>query len=332
MKRPPERDRTPAPRFGIGEWYGRLYPALNAQERRDLAERHFAREKIACPFKPKVLGEPQACHKAGGVCSLKLYEAGEGGSGNPVEGEGGSLRTLCPSRFRQDGVIERWIGTELLGTETPLVIGEVGFLRTESASTSPETDAAAAEEPENVGRIDSVFMHPDLDRLHWCAVELQAVYFSGNEMGSDLKAAADWPAAPPPFPVKNRRPDYRSSGPKRLMPQLQIKVPTLRRWGKKMAVVVDQAFFSAFGSMDDVREPSNADIAWFVVRLAENGGKASLEPHDVRYTTLERAVEGLTTGRPVSLPEFENRIRRKLEDGQRTRERLLRTRANRDRG
>jgi hypothetical protein len=116
------------------------------------------------------------------------------------------------------------------------------------------------------------------------------------------------------FPAGKRRPDYRSSGPKRLMPQLQIKVPTLRRWGKKMAVVVDRAFFDSIGEMDKVAHISNADIAWFVVRFEEVAGsnQMSLVADEVRYTTLERSVEGLTGGKPVTLPIFEGRISEKV--------------------
>ncbi len=115
-----------------------------------------------------------------------------------------------------------------------------------------------------------------------------------------------------PFPTKSRRPDYRSSGPKRLMPQLQIKVPWLRRWGKKMAVVVDESFFAALGPMDRVEHVSNCDIAWFIVKYRENGVQSKLTRGDVVLTTLERAVEGLTAGIPVSLEEFEQRIMAKL--------------------
>ncbi len=83
-----------------------------------------------------------------------------------------------------------------------------------------------------------------------------------------------------------------------------------------MAVVVDEAFFAALGRMDDVPEPSNADIAWFIVKFEENEGTAELQRDRVQFTTLERAVEGLTAGRPVSLPEFERRIKHKLESVQ----------------
>ena len=80
-----------------------------------------------------------------------------------------------------------------------------------------------------------------------------------------------------------------------------------------MAVVIDEAFFRELGKMDEVRHPSNADIAWFVVSLREGASTATLEPAFVRLTTLERAVEGLTAGIPVTLPEFEARIKLKLK-------------------
>jgi hypothetical protein len=96
------------------------------------------------------------------------------------------------------------------------------------------------------------------------------------------------------------------------MPQLQIKVPTLRRWGKKMAVVVDRNFFDALGKMADVKDVPSCDIAWFVVKYEETDRDAILAPDFVRLTTLERAVEGLTGGDPVTLEVFEARIREKL--------------------
>lgn len=79
-----------------------------------------------------------------------------------------------------------------------------------------------------------------------------------------------------------------------------------------MAVVVDRNFFDALGKMDTVREVSNCDIAWFVVNYRDQGRSFLLERDSVILTTLERAVEGLTGGRPVSLEVFEKRIREKL--------------------
>ena len=98
------------------------------------------------------------------------------------------------------------------------------------------------------------------------------------------------------------------------MPQLQIKVPSLRRWGKKMAVVVDRSFFLAMGKMRAVPNISNCDVAWFVLTYKQTAeGLYSLSEDQVQFTTLEDSVEGLTAGVPVSLETFEKRILAKLQ-------------------
>ena len=81
-----------------------------------------------------------------------------------------------------------------------------------------------------------------------------------------------------------------------------------------MAVVVDRAFFDSIGEMDHVADISNADIAWFVVRFEEVPGqtRTNLIRDEIRYTTLERSVEGLTGGKAVPLPVFEDRISQKF--------------------
>lgn len=117
------------------------------------------------------------------------------------------------------------------------------------------------------------------------------------------------------MPAARRRPDYRSSGPKRLMPQLQTKIPTLRRWGKKMIVVVDEAFFQSMGYMEHVPEISNSDVVWWLVDFVRDAPGEPFRLVTTRqvYTTLERAIEGLTGGNPVAKSEFEHRIRIKLD-------------------
>ena len=116
-----------------------------------------------------------------------------------------------------------------------------------------------------VGMIDKVLVSLQGQQLKWCALEMQAVYFSGKSMENDFREMRAWNGPGIPFPAVVRRPDFRSSGPKRLMPQLQVKVPTISRWGKKMAVVVDRPFWDSLGEMRAVRDLSNAEIAWFVV-------------------------------------------------------------------
>lgn len=282
-----------ARRFGIGEWYGRSFLQLSASERKALAE---TKTKQACPFR----SGGGDCSKRGGVCSFRYYEEDDG-IAIPIVGEG--LRVLCPRRFEEGDDVFEWVGETILGTPNPSVAKEVGFLRSDDNGG-------------DVGRIDMVLANEESNRtrLDWCALEIQAVYFSGSAMGEEFRAIREHEQPEPPFPRKIRRPDYRSSGPKRLMPQLQIKVPTLRRWGKKMAVVVDRDFLNAMGPMEEVDDLSNADIAWFTVNFEENPstGRFRLVRDRASFTTLERATEGLVAGFPVPLSEFEDRLRARL--------------------
>lgn len=310
------RPRDLSPRFGVGEWFGKSITLLTGEERRKLAQEVLKpkRDRIPqpCPFQATKPGA--TCSKEGGVCSLRLYAhaphpVNGRATGVPVTGIQGELRATCPYRFHDSLEVFKWVGETILGEANPLLVGEVGFLE---AGASTDSDGG-----DDVGRIDMVLVKPNIPAgspMQWTALEIQAVYFSGNAMKGEFEAfgddAVDWVI----FPAGRRRPDYRSSGPKRLMPQLQIKVPTLRRWGKKMAVVVDRSFFDSIGEMDNVADISNADIAWFVVKFEEVPGshRMRIVRDEVRYTTLERSVEGLTGGKPVALPVFETRIAEKV--------------------
>ena len=200
--------------------------------------------------------------------------------------------------------------------------GQLGLVGMEvEAGQQPAGDD---EDARSVGRIDMVLAAAGEDGEptgDWCAVELQAVYFQGDGMREEWVAIRQQAAEArfhdddaPPSPAGNRRPDFRSSGPKRLLPQLQIKVPSLRRWGKKMAVVVDAPFFSTFGPMKRADHVSNADIVWCVVGYKRHPETAlfALRVLGTYMTTLEEAVIGLTAGKAKSKPDFEAALREKL--------------------
>lgn len=306
--------RLLAPRFGIGEWYGHSFIRLTSEQREHfagLAPTQTARDAPPCPFR---FGESSVpCPKKGGICSLRLYEAVGDGGATPSESNDGSLRVVCPHRFKQNGVIYSNIGETMLGTPTPTIVAEVRFLRRNDESADVALNVLDEQGSEDVGNIDNVLVHPDTSILRWCALEIQAVYFSGSRMDHLFDHIRHYEGAGIPFPDRVRRPDYRSSGPKRLMPQLQIKVPTLRRWGKKMAVVVDTAWFRTnVVGVQTVSDVSNCDIAWFLVGFDETTDPATLTVGRPELQTLERAVEGLTGGYPVTLSEFESKIREKM--------------------
>jgi hypothetical protein len=294
-------------RFGIGEWYGKPFASMSPTERQKYAELQFQLEApvLPCPFlsTDDVVAE---CSKKGGVCSLRMYERKPDGRVEVDVGRG-TLRVTCPNRFEQDSTIYAWIGEVLLGSIESVPIGQINFLeRTPLMAAEPVE--GGVQPVEEVGRIDNVLAVPGSNPLKWCPVEIQAVYFSGKKMELDFEDIRSGTSQGIPFPLVTRRPDYRSSGPKRLMPQLLVKVPTLRRWGKKMAVVVDEDFFGGMGKMEPVGEVSNCDVAWFVVKFSQGESGFTLERKEVFLTTLENSQNGLVAARPVSKERFEKRI------------------------
>jgi Restriction endonuclease NotI len=288
-------------RYGTGELYGFDFMTLSPERIRELST--ASHKVMDCPFKPAQTGKTvPKCNKKGGVCSLRQFSQNEQGEvtgiGNPV--------TTCPNRFLEANLVSQWVGETLLGTSQPIVVSQLPFLMGEiQAEEEADQDA--------VGKIDEVLVHREGDTIRWCALEFQAVYFSGKSMENDFTVMRTWTGPGVPFPRVQRRPDFRSSGPKRLMPQLQTKVPTISRWGKKMAVVIDQAFWESLGKMREVKDLSNCEIVWFVVTFAPAAdGRFALKRHEIHFTTLDNAVEGLTGGTPMSLDRFENQIRARL--------------------
>lgn len=288
-----------SPRFGIGELYGLGFASLTPKQIRELTSANNA--DVRCPFKSREAGNASlSCSKAGGVCSLLSFVRNENGKVNCE----GSPVTTCPQRFFENGMIFRWVGELLLGTQRPVVIPEVPFLMSFDKGEKGKRP---------VGKIDSILVGITEPRLTWCALEIQAVYFSGDEMEADFDPMRTWQGPGIPFPSGRRRPDFRSSGPKRLMPQLQTKVPTISRWGKKTAVVVDSEFWADLAGMREMDDLSNSEIIWFVVSYSQStDGRFSLQKDSVHFTTLDHAVERLTGGTPMSLENFENEIRARI--------------------
>ncbi len=291
-------------RYSIGEWYGVGLETLSSDVRFQRAQIEREKDEILdapCPFQPEA-----KCNKKGGVCSLRQYQQVDGG---PVSGAG-PIITTCPQRFLEGNTIFQWVGETLLKTKEPVVLSEIGFL-----------DRLRPEQPHDedhdsrdfIGRIDNVLVHPTRKPMEWCALELQAVYFSGKSMANEFKMLSEKQTDYLPFPAKHRRPDWRSSGPKRLLPQLQTKVPTIRTWGKKLAVVIDEAFFQSLVGLDRERHLSNAEIVWFVVGYDPAPSGWTLVRREVVFTKLDASVKSLTGGTPLSRERFEHQLQQKLK-------------------
>lgn len=291
-------------RYSIGEWYGRPFEFFSPKQRRDQAKLHVGLTTIAglnCPFQRN-----RICSKKGGVCSLRKYEQIDDGLVTPS----GPLVTTCPNRFLDDGTVFKWVAQEILQTNDPIILGQIGFL---DRLRPPDEVSDDEDSRDFIGRIDNVLVDPKKTPMDWCAVELQAVYFSGKSMNQEFTMLAKRRYNALPYPAAQRRPDWRSSGPKRLLPQLQTKVPTIRTWGKKMAVVVDEAFFGSLVGLERERHLSNAEIAWFVVKYELVSNRWKLTPKEVVFSHLDSSVKALTGGVPLSKEKFEAQLQEKMQ-------------------
>ena len=114
----------------------------------------------------------------------------------------------------------------------------------------------------------------------------------------------------PPYPLRHRRPDWRSSSAKRLMPQLLVKGPTLRRWHSKIAVAVDAPFFDSLGGPSDTpdHDLDSGDVVWLVPEL--RGG--TLVRGHWEVLTLEASCEKLLAAKAITRSDFERALQERL--------------------
>ena len=276
--------------YGIGEWYGHPFARMPAAQRQECAQIALGDKSIpSCPFQ----GGGAQCSKKGGVCTIQRYAGLDGRIDHPV----GSPVIVCPHRFEERDLIPRWLA-EIAGFNEVYVAREVPFMR------APVTGREA-------GRIDLVIASNQA-ASEWYGLEIQAVYFSGGGMTNEFEQLRSDGAAVAPMPVSRRRPDWRSSSAKRLMPQLEVKTPTLRRWGKKLAVAVDWPFFEAIGgkSDDPSHDLNDGDIVWLVPKLHPQHHQ--LMRHHWEVLSLEASSKRLLAADPIKREEFERLVRRKL--------------------
>lgn len=281
-------------RLGIAEWYGEPITRMTPERRRELAQAALGKAPApTCPFQTGDV----PCRKPGGVCSQRSYrpytrDYFADRIGRPV----GQIITMCPKRFEQDGVLHQWLA-KIVGFKSVYIAPEVPFMR------NPETSREA-------GRIDLVLSGDDA-ASDWYGLEIQAVYFSGKSMTPDFQLLAEDNGQLPPGPTTLRRPDWRSSSAKRLMPQLMVKIPTLRQWGKKMAVAVDTAFFEAIGGNTPYpsHDLNEGDILWLTLYVSDD---YRLKPRHWEVLPLDASATKLLAADAVKREEFESALRKKL--------------------
>ena len=279
-------------RYGIAEWYGRDFLTLAPAERQVLAATAMGEGDVPqCPFRSIT------CNKRGGVCSLQSYTEA---TGSIAETDGHRV-IVCPNRFEQDSLLVRWLA-DIVGfrPEELQLAREIPFMQ-----------SVVTKRP--AGKIDLVIA-ADRHELRWFGLEIQAVYFSGDGMSIEFEALRKATGVLPPYPLGKRRPDWRSSSAKRLMPQLQVKGPTLRRWHSKIAVAVDTPFFESLGGPSKTPEHDldAGDIIWLVPELRDG----TLVRGHWEVLTLEASCEKLLAARAISRRDFERVLRGKLRSVQ----------------
>jgi len=249
-------------RLQISEVFGHDVNDHSADGKRD-------RQRIWCPFRDS------KCTKGGkqrplGICSF---------------GDEKAATSVCPVRFLQGNRIFVDAGRIAFGEgKKVVVVPEMRLLRV------PDTD-------KRIGKIDFLIAVLDSSEkpFDFAAVEVQAVYISGKSVRPFFNEFLRTEILPE---AAKARPDYRSSAQKRLMPQLSLKVPVFRRWGKRFFVVVDKPFFAALPRIRRVEGKENSEITWLVYELNRNaaGIGYSLSDPDVIFTLWDDVLTALREG------------------------------------
>jgi hypothetical protein len=196
-----------------------------------------------CPFRES------ACTKQGkrdplGICSYS---------------DGSVATVVCPVRFLEDSRLIRDAGREAFGAGASIVsLPEFRLLTVERPN----------QRPKKIGKVDFLIglIGPGGNATDFAALEIQSSYVSGTEIRTAFHKFQDTGTL---TNDTRRRPDFRSSAQKRLMPQLSLKVPVFRRWGKRFFVAVDSTLFDTLPRMES-RRSDEAEITWLVYRFARS--------------------------------------------------------------
>lgn len=215
------------------------------------------------------------------------------------------LACLCPVRFAQDQRIFENVGRLAFGGgRRILAVPELSILRVTKTTPSGETRTT------RVGKIDYLIALLDNagEPIDFAALEVQAVYFSGGALQPAFRQFITTGKLPAD---SERRPDWRSSAQKRLMPQLSLKVPVFRRWGKKFFVAVDSHFFAAMPPMKEVQSLDNSEITWLVYPFQKAASEYDIGQSSVHFTLWDDVLTVLREGTAPQPSEILADIKRK---------------------
>jgi hypothetical protein len=176
----------------------------------------------------------------------------------------------------------------------------------------PEVSILRVRNSRKIGKIDYLLARLDGNGVvsDFAALEVQAVYFSGGNIRTPMKAYLRTGAL---GSDSRRRPDYRSSAQKRLMPQLSLKVPVFRRWGKKFFVAVDSLFFEALPEFKRVDTPANSEITWLAYPFTKIDTSYHIGDPIVAYSLWDDVATALREGTAPEPAEIVAQLQRSLK-------------------
>jgi hypothetical protein len=231
------------------------------------AEAWLGRESKSCPFRAGPCNKG-SIEKPLGICSI---------------GGDSQATVVCPNRFLEGDHILRDAGRHAFGAGVRVAaVPEVRVL------TIPGI------RPRKIGKIDYMLAALDSDGrpTDFAALEVQAVYISGES----IRPAFDHYMESRVAPDAARRPDFRSSAQKRLVPQLSLKVPIFRRWGKKFFVAVDESFFNELPKMQQVGSIENSEVTWLVYAFELRDGRIRMRLKRTVFTLWDEVMTALREG------------------------------------
>src|SRR5208283_2423879 len=231
-----------------------------------------------CPFRGT------ACTKQGiasplGICSLS---------------DGSTATVSCPVRFLEGGRVFVDAARLAFGTnQVCIAVPEVRLL---------EVPGAKNKRNKKIGKVDFLLVRVvDQHAVDFAALEIQAVYMSGDS----VRPAFDRYLLDGHLDDgSRRRPDFRSSAQKRLMPQLALKVPIFRRWGKRFFVATDSTFFSELPPMNP-QSAGNSEITWLCYDFERKSeGGYFMQPPNVVHTLWDDVETALREGKAPEKSEL----------------------------
>ena len=246
-----------------------------------------SRNRKHCPFRDS------PCTKSSkenplGICSIS---------------DGQEAASLCPVRFVERDQLFKDAARLSFGKNVEFgIFPEVRILRINSEDNKQK----------KIGKVDYLLGKIENGIVtDFAAVEVQAVYFSGSEAQTPFKYYMENQRLD--LSASDRRPDFRSSAQKRLMPQLQIKVPVFRRWGKRFFVAVDTHFFKSLPTFQQTTS-ANSEVTWLIYPIAKTGDNYKLGDVEIAYSEWDEVRNALREGTPPEPIEILTELQGKLNN------------------